>query len=479
MARAVRFRIMTLMVLLLVVIFAMKEAGKPARWMWMGFDQQGRPADASDTSDVLVGTSGGMAKRDSVDWMDGATAKSASRPLTPDSQRQGETKNGLSTPPNDLPAVGDYDRRFWVDTYRHSSGDGQRDLFGLLRKVIQSDLSRPANGPALEKLLKRLARQQTDFQTLALNEIALLPDHVQQKRKTVALFEFDRRWQKDVLPALTAAAIGKDFAFAGQVEVGKVNTWLRELYLNAVEDLAGMGTRGDLQGWLTVWDDALARHPVKPPSAGSSPVSFLQVSGQPKTWRGKAVNVSGQARTCRKKVLEKSQLPVNQYYEVWVEPLDDDGDGLFCVYTAGIPDSFPQTAIENQPQKFHKIDIPVSLRGQFFKIRSYRDSAGGVSHSPVVIARRIDSVGSIASAAKQHVAPGWKTLVMWFVGVAVLATSLAIVVFRSSRTQARAPGKSTARRMQRALEMLAQDHSIKSPAQRVAELTEDGDTPDE
>ena len=38
-ARAVRFRIMALMVLLLAVIFAMKEAGKPERWMWMGFDK--------------------------------------------------------------------------------------------------------------------------------------------------------------------------------------------------------------------------------------------------------------------------------------------------------------------------------------------------------------------------------------------------------------------------------------------------------
>ena len=30
---------MALMVLLLAVIFAMKEAGKPERWMWMGFDK--------------------------------------------------------------------------------------------------------------------------------------------------------------------------------------------------------------------------------------------------------------------------------------------------------------------------------------------------------------------------------------------------------------------------------------------------------
>ena len=69
-----------------------------------------------------------------------------------------------------------------------------------------------------------------------------------------------------------------------------------------------------------------------------------------------------------------------------------------------------------------------------------------------------------------------------------MATGLAIVVFRTSRTRSRQPGQSSAKRMQRSLEMLQQDPSIKSPAQRVAELAElaedesadsDGDTQQE
>ena len=54
-----------------------------------------------------------------------------------------------------------------------------------------------------------------------------------------------------------------------------------------------------------------------------------------------------------------------------------------------------------------------------------------------------------------------------------MATGLAIAVFRTSRTASRRPGQTSAERMHRSLELLEQDPSIKSPAQRVAELAED------
>ena len=67
---------MALLVLLLAVIFAMKEAGKPERWMWMGFDKIDQPPQEGD---FLVDASNGSSAAGSQDQMDWGLAKSASR----------------------------------------------------------------------------------------------------------------------------------------------------------------------------------------------------------------------------------------------------------------------------------------------------------------------------------------------------------------------------------------------------------------
>lgn len=471
---------MALMVLLLAVIFAMKEAGKPERWMWMGFDQIDQ---SPQEGDFLVDASDGSAKEGAMDW---AIAKSASGPSGKliDAERGDGNEGAIGLSATELGQLSnnELDSEFWQAAYKRLADEKQLQLFGLLRKVVRSDFSPPAETDvaALQKIIKRLAKEQSDFQTLALSEISLLSDAEEKKQKTETLFEFDQRWQADVVPTLNAAAAGADYTFAGQVEIRKVVQVLRPLFLDAVEDMAGMGTRGDLPGWMTVWDEAVAGPPLASSERSTSAnslageVSFLQLSGQPDNYRGKQVAIEGQARTCRKKLLKQTRLPVDHYYEVWVEPLNVDGDGLFCVYAAEIPDSFPRDLVEQDAGKFHEVDVPVSLTGRFFKVRSYRDLGGGVSHSPVVIARQIGSADTISPAegSGARAIPKPTYLAFWFAGIAAVGTGLAIAIFRTSRTNSRQLGQSSAKRTHRSLEMLEQDQSIKSHAQRVAELVE-------
>ncbi len=484
-ARAVKFRIMVLMILLLAVIFAMKEAGKPERWMWMGFEKIDQ---SPGEGDFLVDASGNNAKSGVHGEEDWTIAKSASAiPFQREEAEKGkqtESAIGLSAAALGQESGNEHDREFWLTTYKRLSEDKKLQLFGLLRKVVRSDFSPTEDAAALTGILKRLAKEQSDFQTLALGEISLLSDPQEKQRRTEVLFEFDKRWQTDVVPTLNAAVAGEDYTFAGQIEIRKVVQVLRPMLLSAVEDMAGMGTRSDLPGWLTVWDEAVVATPngLSGEYNSAGEVSFLQLSGQPDNYRGHPVFVKGQARTCRKKLLKETRLPVDHYYEVWVEPLTVDGDGLFCVYAAEIPDSFTKELVEREPGKFHEVDVTVSLTGRFFKVRSYRDLGGSVSHSPVVIARRIDSVGTLSATEKTVPAiPGRSYLMFWFLGIGALATGLAVAVFRTTRTPSRQLGHSSTRRMSRSLEMLEQDASIKSPAERVAELaeTEDGDSGDQ
>jgi len=55
--RGAKLRLLSLLGLLLLVIVAMKEAGKPERWMWLGFDEPANPefvADKDISADDIV-----------------------------------------------------------------------------------------------------------------------------------------------------------------------------------------------------------------------------------------------------------------------------------------------------------------------------------------------------------------------------------------------------------------------------------------
>ena len=229
---------MALMVLLLAVIFAMKEAGKPERWMWMGFDKIDQ---SPKEGDFLVDASSAAGSQGEMDW---GLAKSASGPTVGLVEAEGgdgdESAIGLSDSEFRQPTGSKLDREFWRPAYKRLSEEKQLQLFGLLRKVVRSDFAPPADADVapLKKIIQRLTKEQSDFQTLALGEIALLSDAAEKKQKTETLFEFDKRWQTDVIPTLSAAVAGTDYTFAGQIEIRKVAQVLRPLFLDAVEDLS-------------------------------------------------------------------------------------------------------------------------------------------------------------------------------------------------------------------------------------------------
>ena len=326
----------------MVVILLMKEAGKPERWMWMGFERSGNGQNKGDISiDLGQGQSindravdsGDDQNTDQSEW---TIINSATAHWAPNhSLRPGQSDAGLSVPNRDR----QFDRQFWSGVYQSLPPKNQLALFHLVRKIAQSDLSVSNNPSALKSLVEDLEKRHSHFQTEVLGQHQLMADVKNKQKQNVAFFEFDQRWQQDILPTLKRAAVGDDFTFAGQLAVKEVLMDLRPHVFNNVEDLTRIGHRHDAQAWLLIWDQTRAKWQnwvstgdPNPADADPDEVTFLQLSAQPNAYRGKPVTLRGIARTFRKKIPKQTKLAMDHYYEVWVDPTHQDGDGLYCVF---------------------------------------------------------------------------------------------------------------------------------------------------
>ncbi len=501
--RAIKLRLLSLLGLLLLVIVAMKEAGKPERWMWLGFDRPPIKALLSETEiapDAIL-LNAHPVNSDSVNTPQpqagnlGHMSKLIASQLL---QSDGGVPNRkLSNEPAQQNPVADPDPQqtpvaidFWQSTFVMLEQSQREAFYQLLRRIDASQLAPPKDDLPFESAIESLIQQNNKNQTKILGAIAVMSDGDRKLELTEDLFAFDHSWQQDVLPALKSSANGTDFTIASQTAVRSIRSIIDPLVMREVEDLTGIGNPRDKLAWLAIWDSVLRDARVKMPmpmpaqtqtnpntnNPGAPPPvverALLQFKGQPQAFRGQRVKVSGTALTIRKKTLTNTKLKLDEYYEVWVDPLEGHNDGLICVYVATLPASFATSAVK-VIEKFSSISVPVSIDGRFFKIRSYQDASKSVSHCPVVIAETwtANSQGRPPSTASPwH--PSLAAVMMFFIVAGFAAIAIAYVVFRSTKSGSEIANKPTSKRVARALGALANDASVMTDTQRISQLND-------
>ena len=166
--RATKLRLVSLLGLLLLVIVAMKEAGKPERWMWLGFDQPADPAlvsdgEITDRDIVLQAESFGAESNFESELGEGVG-------YMPDriASRLNESDEGRSTPhelggdateardPQQTPVAVD----FWRATFLKLNDSRQQALYQLLRRIDTARLSPPKSELPLNAVVGRLIELQ-------------------------------------------------------------------------------------------------------------------------------------------------------------------------------------------------------------------------------------------------------------------------------------------------------------------------------
>ena len=465
-SRAVRMRLVMLLTMLVMVFYAMIEAGKPERWEWMGFDRLPNNAERTlEIDDASLPT-----QPDNTATTTPANVPSDSESVdktreSPAISFQSENSRQSSNP---IVRIGldaaDYPPAavtFWDATYRKLSDDQQHRLLLLLKRMRLSQTIPEPERDATKVLVGLLAQQRSQFHQKLFDQLATTSEGTEEKSKIANdLYESQAKWDDTVLPAMKAAVQGQDFTISQQNAIVQLQEVLDPLLYQEVHDQTSIGWSGDGAAWKRIWEK-ITSHEMPP---GES-VSHIQLMSQPEIYRGKPVTTQGWVRSARKKTLPgDSTIGLPHYYILWVRPKESKL-GPYCVYSMTLPDGFP--ALSNE---FSAVNENVLITGYSFKVRTYVAADSSVKNSPVVLAPTVKRIETrnFVSANQWH--PSRPTLIVAFILIPLLATGLAWWAFLASGSKKHEPGKKMKAHINQSLNDLTNDPNIETDRERVMKL---------
>lgn len=453
-SRAVRRKLYFLFAMLVAVLIMMKEASKPERWAWMGFES------ATSATTKLNGTA--------IELRSPAIANPIANDSFADAEPLTETGEPQSASIDFETEPASLGPEFWNQTWEKLNTTQKTGLLKLIQRVRDSNLKPPRDSATLLDTVEVLQtrrlrftdekRQQIDFsnQTDAVKKI-----------RTAELDAFESLWNTKLQPALAGSAAGKDCTVAQQQQVTRLLKTLDRLIFADLEDFSSPGRIGDLPAWHRFWDLATKNETL--PNVETLPnaetVAPVQLRTQPEIWRGKPVRIEGQL-LAGKKIDVGPQSPLAEtghYYEWWIGN-QRGGSEVFCVYSIGKP------AALNVTDQFEKFDTPMQTVGYFYKIRSYIDDRANPNHCPLIIANTIDveNIGSSITASSWQ--PNFASFLPWLIGIAVAVFGIAMWLHRADRKKPYAPGGEHLKTINAHLRELSDDPAIKSVAEQLEEL---------
>ncbi len=465
-SRAIKTRLLILFGMLILVIILMKEAGKPANWRWMGFDNE--PAVPNPVDDTSVDNaakhhpSHGPATTSTQPNQ--TKAQNPTTDLTPDDELAG----GWQAEPIDYPELAS---RFWFETIDRMNFAQHRELFQFLKALRTGQtgvLAASTDNPLAkyQSLIDIIVERRSRFHQQAFDQLAILADGSEAKTELAdQLFESQTVWEKQILPAFQSALRGEDITLGQQRQIQRLQTVLDLRVLNKVQDRSSIGWAGDSTPWVRLWE-RVAAHDF----GQAEPVSQLQLISQPEYYRGKAVEIEGWVRSARRDELQDSELGVSHYYILWLRPADTK-IAPYCVYALTLPEGFPDVTTE-----FSDYNQPVKVSGLFFKIRSYPDAQRQVRESPVILTHQPELVTKTVPTSVNAWQPSRTTLVFLLALIPIVATVIAWLVYQGTQSKPYQPGRQATTTINRTLDQLKNDASVKTDLEKVMELYQtDGD----
>ncbi|MEM9409757.1 MAG: hypothetical protein AAGA30_01510, partial [Planctomycetota bacterium] len=234
------------------------------------------------------------------------------------------------------------------------------------------------------------------------------------------LFE-TKQWVNTFLPDAQRAA-GQE-----QIDTEKLGHIAYEIAMAKVEDHSSMNRSAEQDAWNLVWSKLME---PKNFDLQFRKVTYLHLSGQPQSYRGKPIQIHGNVRG-----IEKINLPpdhvlgLKHYYVLWVKP-NDSNRVPFCVYSDAIPDSFPDV-----DTGFTKAHEDVLINGIFFKTRTFITTAQRVESCPLIVANRIQPFATKASNTEfstTWLPPAWAIATVILL-MPIVSSILAWKVYQSTK----------------------------------------------
>lgn len=132
----------------------------------------------------------------------------------------------------------------------------------------------------------------------------------------------------------------------------------------------------DRDAWFGLWQTLRSTDAKTLRSANATSVSFAELFGQPRAFRGRLVRFDGAVRRLQRVEAPANDYNIDGYWQAWVRA-DRGPPSPIVVYFLELPEGF-QTGLS--------IDEPVEVVGYFFKRWAYQ-ATDAIRTAPMVVAR--------------------------------------------------------------------------------------------
>ena len=472
-------KMLTLIAMLVMVLYAMNEAGKPENWAWMGFGEQ--PTNAGETRPESPNENNAPKVKAQTNPNNDHTSVSSEPPIEPTLTSLNSPVIRLTQAPNTRPDATNRQRtglpaesgRFWSSFFDNLETTEQVEWMDLLEALSGDRLPTQLTANQVQvKLIDLAAKRREAFNNKILDRITSLPQ-ASEKRSQVSqdYFEANKFWQKQILPALTASKTAEDITMRQQQAAGSLLNHLDIDALNLVQDKTAVGWIGDSVAWKRCWN-RIHRSQIGEPTY----VTRIQLTGQPGEFRGDAITVNGFVRSIEtRRAKPNSSIIGNHasdqpqtYYILWVQPADSDA-GPYCVYCLNPPEQLPRTQAELEDYQWL-----AKITGIFFKNRTYQ-ATDRVRYSPLILAHSFEMKPPVTDhpVLKQKLSPQLMTGLLAL--IPLIAVGIVWYAVRATVSRKRLPSKKSQEELNVFLGDLKDDPSIKNNLEQIQAISEHED----
>ena len=471
-----------------MVIYCMNEAGKPENWAWFEKNAtSNKTENRNDTPPPTVrntvtskSTNNSTNSPPETNSPNASTSVSEPSPVSPpksirsapirsEAIRLSESSAKLKQIPRPT-ALPTESARFWSSFFASLTTAEQIEWMELL-EVLKSNLPQAQRPPATEtqaKLITRAEQKRDDFDNKLRDRMSSTPQ-ASEKHAQVSQDYFDANnfWNKRISPALMASQQNQELTLVQQQAVVNLQHHLDIDALNLVQDKTAVGWTGDSVAWKRSWN-RIHQSDIGEPTL----VKRIQLIGQPREFRGKAVKVYGFVRAVETRTDSGSSSIAGPqaddtaevtYYIVWIQPSGSDA-GPYCVYCLDLPNQLPRT--RDELAEFQQL---ATINGIFFKNRTYQLEDRSVDYSPLILADGFELKPSLSLKLN----PTWMAAALAL--VPILGVGIVWYAVRSTVSRKRLPSKKAQEEIDEFLGDLKNDPSIKTELEQVQAIAEHED----
>lgn len=206
----------------------------------------------------------------------------------------------------------------------------------------------------------------------------------------------------------------------------------------------------DDEAWFQIWSRLRATDIKSMRQADARRVSFAELYGQPRSFRGRLVRFSGTVHRLQQVEAPPNNYAIEGYWQAWVEP-DDGPASPIVVYFYRLPEGMPHGL---------KVREPVEVIGYFFKRWAYQ-ATDTIRTAPLVMA--------LEPIWKPHTppAPGGtaaSSIALWTIGGLVAITLIAMRLANSGGRRREEPPPSDLSAALSGVELFSPDEALRKLA---------------